>query len=157
MKQNLDYTIELAKLPDAERISQIESECFSQPWTFSQISEEIQNPDAVFICAKSLNDVLGYVSGRLIFGEFYISNIAVDSVYRNCRIGSALMSELIEILKCKDCTLLTLEVRESNINARKLYEKAGFCDLGIRKGFYSMPKEDAHIYTLYIKKEGDSV
>lgn len=157
MKQNLDYKIEFAQLPDAERISQIESECFSQPWSFSQISEEIQNPDAVFICAKNNNDILGYVSGRLILGEFYISNIAVDSIYRNCHIGSALISELIEILKTKDCTLLTLEVRESNTNARKLYEKTGFVDLGIRKGFYSMPKEDAHIYTLYVKKEGDSV
>ena len=48
---------------------------------------------------------------------------------------------------------ITLEVRPSNQAARALYEKFGFVQRGVRKGFYKDPAEDGLIYTLDIKRE----
>lgn len=150
MKPKTDYIITTAKTENAVEIAQIEAECFSQPWSQKQIENEISNEKALFLTAVSDDRVFGYVSGQLILDEFYISNIAVASAYRTLGIGSALIKSLIKRLINTDCSLLTLEVRESNSSARHLYENFGFQNLGNRKDFYSFPREDACIYTLYL-------
>lgn len=150
MMQRNDCIIYYAHADDAKQIAKIEAECFSSPWSENQIEEEINNIKAIFLTAKTDSTVCGYVSGQLILDEFYISNIAVKDQYRNKGLGTLLLKKLIQILYEKSCSLVTLEVRESNFTARRLYENLGFIDLGIRKDFYSFPKENAHIYTLYL-------
>lgn len=154
MMQKIDYIIENAVRADAKRISEIEELCFSSPWSENEIAKETEKNNVIFLCAKFNGNILGYVSGQMILDEFYISNIAVDSNYRNCGIGTALLETLICNVLSKNCVFVTLEVRESNLPARKLYEKLGFIDLGKRKNFYSHPTEDAHIYTLYFNNAG---
>lgn len=149
MKQKIDFRICNAELTDAYGISLIEKECFSAPWSENQIREEILKDNSVFLVTKIDNDLCGYISGQLIIDEFYINNVAVTEKYRNNGIASSLIEKLIDELQQTDCVLATLEVRESNINARKVYEKFGFINLGIRKDFYSHPRENACIYTLY--------
>lgn len=148
-KNKLNIDIEAATNENAPYIAEIEKECFSLPWSEKQIEEEIKNPDTVFLTAKAGNKIYGYVSGRLISGEFYISNIAVRFLYRGNNIGGYLIYELLERLKALNCHSATLEVRESNMTARKLYERFGFKNLGIRKNFYTEPLENACIYALF--------
>ena len=150
MMQKNNIIIRQAKNSDAEQIGEIEKNCFSQPWTVNQIKKEINNEKAIFIVASADDIICGYISGQLIIDEFYISNIAVSSDFRNLGIATAIIKKLIEILMQMKCALLSLEVRESNVIARKLYENTGFVNLGLRKNFYSAPKENACIYTLYL-------
>lgn len=156
MMRRIDYVIVTAEKCDSEQIAQIEKECFSSPWSVNQIAEEISKDNVIFLVAKKENTVLGYISGQKIVDEFYISNIAVKESFRNCHIASSVLEALIKVLKETDCIFATLEVRESNLTARKLYEKFGFRNLGVRKDFYSSPKENACIYTLYFNKEVSS-
>lgn len=153
MMQRIDFVIERADKADAEKIAEIEKACFSQPWSENEITKEIIKDNVIFLCAKSDCRVIGYISGQMILDEFYISNIAVSEEFRNNGIASALIRELISKLQLQNCALVTLEVRSTNNTARGLYEYFGFRDLGIRKDFYSHPREDAHIYTLYFKNE----
>ncbi|MBR3767908.1 MAG: ribosomal protein S18-alanine N-acetyltransferase [Clostridia bacterium] len=152
-----DFILTEAHLEDAENIAKIEKECFSSPWSKSQIEDEINKENAIFIVAKSDNMLCGYVSGQLILDEFYISNIAVTNAFRGRSIATNLIETLINNLKSKNCIFATLEVRESNSAARHVYEKAGFINLGIRKNFYSSPTENACIYTLYFNKESENI
>lgn len=155
MKQKTEFNICTATLNDAHAISEIEKKCFSSPWSENLIAEEILKDNVVFLTAKSQEILCGYVSGQLILDEFYISNIAVTADFRNCGIASSLLDSLIRILKNKNCVMITLEVRQSNAFAIKLYENFGFKNLGIRKNFYSSPTENAYIYTLYLTNNGD--
>lgn len=155
MKQKIDIVITSAVTSDAGWIAEIEKECFSSPWSENQIREETKKDNVIFIIAKADNVGIGYISGQMILDEFYISNIAVNGNYRNNDIASAILSELINRLKSVNCVFATLEVRESNHVARKLYEKFGFKLLGLRKDFYSFPKENACIYTLYFDKKSE--
>lgn len=155
MKQSNKTMINYAKPEDAYSISLIENECFSSPWSIKQIEDEIKNENAVFLISKTDNILSGYISGKLILDEFYISNVAVDKNYRRQGIGFLLISELLNILSVANCTFATLEVRESNYTARALYEKLGFENLGIRKNFYSLPTEHACIYTFFFSKISD--
>lgn len=152
MTQKINFIIEPADLSDAYGISVIEKECFSAPWSENQVKDEISKDNAIFLTAKSEGILCGYISGQLILDEFYINNVAVSEKYRNSGIASSLITALTDRLRSTECALATLEVRESNINARRLYEKFGFINLGIRKDFYSAPKENACIYTLYFNE-----
>ncbi len=155
MMQRIDFTVRTAVDSDAEQIATLEKQCFSSPWSLQQVSEEIKRDNVIFLSAVTENDFCGYISGQLILDEFYISNVAVDEKYRKCGVATALISDLLNRLKQKKCTFMTLEVRESNCSARRVYEKAGFTNLGIRKDFYSHPVENACIYTFYFDEECD--
>ncbi len=152
MTQKINFTVEPAATADAYSIHLIEEECFSSPWSENQIKNEISKENVIFLTAKYEGSLCGYISGQLILDEFYINNVAVTEKHRNKGIASSLINELIIKLKNAVCALATLEVRESNVNARKLYEKFGFINLGIRKDFYSHPNENACIYTLYFNE-----
>lgn len=153
MMQKADYEISRALPSDSTGIAEIEKECFSAPWSKNQVEDEILRDNVVFLTAKNNGSVIGYISGQMILDEFYISNVAVTEKFRNNHIGSSLIKNLIRILSDNKCSFATLEVRESNLNARKLYEKYGFEYLGIRRDFYSSPRENACIYTLYFNNE----
>ena len=58
------------------------------------------------------------------------------------------MDAIVSEAKARQVEILRLEVRFSNAPARALYEKYGFTSTGIRKGYYSMPKEDALLMEL---------
>ncbi len=156
MKQKNNVIIRDAEISFALKISEIEKECFSAPWSKKQIEDEIIKDNVIFITALIDNNVVGYVSGQMIIDEFYISNIAVTAEHRNSGIGKLLISSLIDKLKNSDCSFATLEVRQSNFAAISLYEKLGFKNLGIRKNFYTSPIENACIFTLFFKNvEGE--
>ena len=149
----MEYLIRTAALSDAERIAALEAACFSAPWSLRQIEEEIAKDNAPFFVAVNAQGVCGYVSAEDICGECYMGNLAVAPDRRRQRIGFALLQKLMEAAKSRGCVFLTLEVRESNLSARELYEKCGFSLVGNRKAFYEAPRENACIYTLYFKEE----
>jgi ribosomal-protein-alanine N-acetyltransferase len=62
-------------------------------------------------------------------------------------IGRALTLSLCAEARERDLAFLTLEVRESNLPARRLYESCGFADVGVRKNYYEKPREDAVLMT----------
>ncbi len=131
---------------DIKKIALIEKECFSHPWSEKDI-EESMNSDCVFFIAEE-GEALGYVGIQISDGG-YITNVAVAENARKKGVGKALMEKAAAYIKERGLPFLTLEVRVSNAPAIALYEKMGMENLGKRPGFYSDPKEDAFIYTLY--------
>ena len=126
----------------------IEEECFSHPWHEESFIELMNNKDALILVAVCEDDtVAGYISMLNVVGEGQILNVAVRSAYRRRGIARELVSETMRQAAIDyGATEFTLEVRESNMGARALYEKLGFVCEGIRPGYYSDPVEDACIY-----------
>ena len=120
-----------------EAVAQLEQRCFSHPWSFNSLEEELNNETSLFFTATEDNVVVGYIG----------MNVAVDGTHRNRGIGSALVETLVTYAKKNNLCFLTLEVRESNGNARSLYEKFGFIKVGERKNYYSSPTENAVLMT----------
>lgn len=134
-------------------IAAIEAECFSDPWSRETIAGQISGPNHVFLTAVDENGVVGYVGLMHVLDEGYISNVAVTGSYRRQSIGDRLITELVRRAKRLDLSFLTLEVRQSNVPAKALYAKHGFVPVGLRKNYYTKPKEDAVLMTLYLKGE----
>ncbi|MBE6986307.1 MAG: ribosomal-protein-alanine N-acetyltransferase [Ruminococcaceae bacterium] len=127
------------------QVAQLEKLCFSDPWSENSIASELENPLALWLVAEKNGAVVGYVGSQTVMDETDMMNIAVHPDHRRQGIAEALIEALIAVLKRKGSYCLTLEVRASNENARRLYEKLGFCQAGIRKNYYRNPREDAII------------
>ncbi len=135
---------------DLNEVCRIEQESFSMPWTKKAIADSLKNENNVYLVAEYAGKIAGYCGMWGIAGEGQINHVAVTQAYRENGIASKMMKVLIEEGCKKNLTEFTLEVRESNLAAIRLYEKTGFQKEGIRKGFYDAPKENAVIMWLRI-------
>ena len=137
---------------DITEIAELEKECFATPWSENSLRDELSNETARFYVLRDSENLLGYIGANNICNEVYITNVAVSGKCRGKGYGKILVNHLIKQSEAEKAFFITLEVRKSNENAIKLYEKCGFKLIGERKNFYSKPTEDAIIYTYYIEE-----
>lgn len=133
---------------DLTEICNIEQESFSDPWSYEDFLESFRNEHNSYLVAEQDDVIVGYCGYWGVGEEGYIYNVAVRKDYRRRQIGYRMLSELIIRAQEKGITALTLEVRRSNEAAIGLYERLGFESVGIRKDFYSKPREDSVIMWL---------
>ena len=143
----IEYTI--MNRSHVDEIAQLETICFSDPWSVNSICSELNNPLSLWIVATERGRVVGYVGSQSVMGWADIMNLAVHPKYRRMGVGVRLVEELIARLQAQQVSCLTLEVRASNVPAISLYEKLGFTPVGRRPNYYFHPKEDA----LILRKE----
>ena len=147
-------TVRRATIEDAKEIFAIEMECFSVPWSLDSIETELLNEDKkLYYVVEDANGVVGYAGVWLVYDEGQITNIAIRPSARRQAFGAKLTSALIEECFKRGMHEIFLEVRISNLSALSLYRQLGFTVKGMRKNYYSEPKEDAYIMSL-IKEEG---
>ena len=146
-------TVLPAAMDDLPRILALEEQCFSYPHTMEQLCYEMEDNLHDLIVAKKGQAVLGYVGMSHILDEGYISNVAVDGKFRRQGIADALLSALDAASDRYALAFISLEVRESNEPAIRLYEKNGYEKTGRIPGCYSHPKEDALVMTKTYHRE----
>ncbi len=139
-------------LADLPAVIAIEKESFLTPWSYMVFIKEIKtNSFAYYFTAETEKEtIVGYIGTWVIFDEIHITNIAVHPRYRRQGIGKKLLEIVYRLAKLFATKQITLEVRRSNRNARKLYEREGFVEVGTRPGYYWENNEDAIIMTLYL-------
>lgn len=91
------------------------------------------NPYAKVLLLKEDNKVIGYIYYSDIYERVEINQFEIDKNYRNNGNGNLLLQAMINKVH-KD---ITLEVREDNTYAIKVYEKNGFIKTATRKGYYN--------------------
>ena len=87
----------------------------------------------------------GYLIANIIIDESELLRIAVSPDMRKMGIAKTMMEEYHRYIE-PSCIKSILEVRQGNVAARTLYEKMGYNNISIRKGYYNNPCEDAIIY-----------
>lgn len=130
---------------DVDAVTALEESCFSMPWKRRDFEDILTNPDRFYLVAESGNTIVGGCMLTMIAGEGDVSNVAVYEKYRGNHIATALMQELFRMGEEKGIRDFTLEVREQNQPAIRLYERAGFVSEGVRPNFYDKPKDNAVI------------
>lgn len=130
-------------------IAQLEKDCFSDPWSDKSIAYELTNSLSLWLVAVEDACVVGYVGSQTVMGESDMMNLAVDVHHRMRGIGALLVDSLVDALRHRGSSSLTLEVRASNEKAIKLYQRTGFVQVGRRPNYYRNPREDA----LILRKE----
>jgi len=112
----------------------------------------------VLVCeyetSERKNQLLGFLLARITGQECELENVAVASESQRRRVGTQLIHALIQAAREHRVLRILLEVRESNIPARSLYEKLGFKVTNRRQSYYNHPTEDAVLYALALKESG---
>lgn len=109
----------------------------------------------VFLVAVDRADhVLGYLVARHMADEAEILNVGVDPGRRRRGVGRTLVAAGLERLAELGVRQVYLEVRESNLAARELYQRFAFLEVARRADYYRRPVEDAVILRAAIPAEG---
>ncbi len=134
---------------DLPRIIEIEQLAFPSPWTLASFQRELTLPFSRIMLAlpEPSDQIVGFLCRWLIADECHILNIAVHPESRRLGIGGILMTEAINEAKSAGASVVTLEVRRSNLPARQLYRKFEFEERRLRRHYYG-PGEDAIIMEL---------
>lgn len=138
-----------------DRLEQLERMCFSRPWSKKMLAEELDNQCAAFLVAvePETEKAVGYAGLLVVADEGYITNVAVDPSCRRQGVAAQLLQVFDNFAKGNHLAFLTLEVRPSNAAAIALYEGFGFREVGRRRNYYDLPKEDALILTKHYTEE----
>jgi ribosomal-protein-alanine N-acetyltransferase len=152
-----EVTVDLMRREDLPEILAIERESFPSPWTEGMFAKELESAHSMCLCVRikfENRSVVGaYIIFWLVADEAHLHNIAVKKEYRRQGLAFALMETMKKNAAENKIEARTLEVRESNTEAIKLYRKCGFVVKGIRPLYYIETKEDALIMWANIKKE----
>jgi len=133
--------MEAADLPEVLRIEQ--AAMTPDPWNEEQLLAEIHAGNGVSLVAEQDDQICGYAFFRTCAPESELLRLAVAPERRRQGMASALLKQALGSFAGQNYATCFLEVRESNEKARRLYQKIGFLQVGIRKKYYSQPVEDA--------------
>lgn len=147
-KQTMNKKISFRSMTieDVDDVWLIERQSFPNPWTKNAFCNELlHNHFAKYLLSEVEGQIVGYCGIWVIMDEAQITNIAISPIFRNQKLGEALMEKAIEVAKEMGARSMSLEVRVSNIVAQNLYRKFNFYYGGLRKHYYSDNGEDAYV------------
>jgi ribosomal-protein-alanine N-acetyltransferase len=133
-----------------DEIEAIELESYENPWPRSAFVTEMgSNPVSrarVALTRTVPPRVAGYCIAWILFENVHVQNLAVHPAHRRKGLGRLLLQEAIEEGRERGATAALLEVRRSNEAAQSLYRSLGFTEIGTRREYYSLPREDALLF-----------
>jgi [ribosomal protein S18]-alanine N-acetyltransferase len=140
--------IEPMKVADLPAVHDIERASFAAPWPPESYRNDLEtNRLAQYLVARVGDEIAAYGGMWLMIDEGHIITFAVQPAWRRQHVGERLLLALIDLAGDRGAHEATLEVRLSNLPARRLYEKFGFRPVGLRPRYYSDNGEDALIMT----------
>jgi [ribosomal protein S18]-alanine N-acetyltransferase len=128
---------------DVPAVAAIERRCYPVPWHENAYHTEIANRSACYLVARQAGVIVGFAGMWVVMDEAHITTLAVDKPCRRQHIGERLMLSLVEEAVYRQATRASLEVREHNDAAQRLYTKYGFRRAALRKRYYSDNQENA--------------
>ena len=132
-------------LGDLDDVEAIEKRAYRTPWSRSMFASELAKPASICLGAYEGDQLVGYVINSRYVDAWHVMNVAVSPSHQRRGIATQLLEHLFELTRDDERRGYTLEVRMSNADAIRLYEKLGFERRGIRRGYYTDNREDALI------------
>jgi ribosomal-protein-alanine N-acetyltransferase len=142
-----------SRLTDESAVDEIvalEAASFTNPWSKEALLWELRNSDVtrVYVARDDDGTLVAFCACWVIFDEVHINTMAVASPRRRQGIARGLLRHVLEDARAAGARKATLEVRESNVAAIRLYESLGFTLVARRPRYYTRPEEDALILWL---------
>jgi ribosomal-protein-alanine N-acetyltransferase len=121
-------------------------------WSIEQYQQVFANkiPRRIAFVSDEQSAVHAFLIGRVLEDDWELENMVVLDSRRRQGIGKMLLGEFLEAARTEGATAVLLEVRESNVAARGLYESCGFTENGRRQRYYAEPAEDAILYQIFL-------
>jgi ribosomal-protein-alanine N-acetyltransferase len=153
MVDMLKGRIEVEPMTKADLDAVVEIESLSQPspWSRQIFAEELAREWARLQVIRNDGRAVAFSNYWLVHDEVHLLNIGTHPDHRRQGYARALMEALIQTGQSRRASLVTLEVRRSNLGAISLYEALSFKNVGVRRGYYAEDREDALVMALELK------
>lgn len=135
---------------DLDGIMAVEHACFVNHTTREAFEREARHSDVsrVYVLRCETDAIVGFCAAWVVFDELHVNSLAILPEWRGRGLASGLLASVLDASRAEGARRATLEVRSSNAPARALYERFGFTQAGLRRGYYTNPVEDALILWL---------
>ena len=121
---------------DLKRVYEIENMSFDQSYGINMF-QQLYEMGIGFLVAEEEGYVIGYVMFWIKYeNQGHIISIAVDKNYRHLGAGTELLVKAISILALLPIDAIYLEVKETNTEAVKFYERFNFIKDRVVPGYY---------------------
>lgn len=136
-------TVRAMKKADVKAVYEIEVLSFRTPWSLRSLSGELSNKVAHYTVLELDGEIIGYCGMWVLFEEAHITNIAIHPAFRGNGYGKQLLHGAMRVAASFGAEMMTLEVRETNAVAQRMYDEMDFLQQGRRKRYYTDTGEDA--------------
>lgn len=145
---------------DLARIAQMEAELFgAEAWSLRLLEAELAaagapQPDRRYIVVEEAGRPVGYAGVYHAGGaaDADLLTIATLPAVRGRGLARLMLEEVVGTARAQGCGAILLEVRQSNTGAQRLYLAHGFAPIGLRRGYYTAPREDAVVMRLALRE-----
>ncbi len=151
---------------DLDAVHAVETRAYAHPWSRKHFKDSLEaGYPAVMLQGETLPGeraappsappsprlLLGYLVAMPGVDEVHLLNITVAPAHQRQGWARFMLDALALWARGQRAQWLWLEVRESNAPARRLYQRYGFAEVGVRKGYYpagQAGREDAVVMSL---------
>jgi ribosomal-protein-alanine N-acetyltransferase len=145
----LTVTVQPMRRRHVRSVLRIEQQVYPRPWSSSLfLSELAMHSTRAYFVARVGRELVGYAGLMMTLDEAHVTTIAVEPRRHRSKIGTRLLLVLAREAIARGATMLTLEVRMSNLAAQDLYRRFGFGPVGVRKNYYQEVNEDALVMSV---------
>ncbi|MDD3401164.1 MAG: ribosomal protein S18-alanine N-acetyltransferase [Eubacteriales bacterium] len=130
---------------DIDAVYEIECRSFRTPWSKMSLASELRNQVAHYRVLLIDDKLVGFCGMWVLFDEAHITNIAIHPDFRGRGLGRYLLYKTMEAAISFGADSMTLEVRETNMIAQRMYESFDFTRQGFRPRYYEDTNEGAYL------------
>lgn len=142
---------------DLGAVMEIECRAYHYPWTENIFRDCLRVGYCCWVLERA-QAIEAYAVMNVAVGESHILNLCVEPTQQGKGLGRAMLEQMLRVARLHRADTMFLEVRPSNEAAVRLYEGAGFMEVGMRRGYYPAPggREDARIFALALEPPGQT-
>lgn len=140
---------------DVEPVCAIERAVYEFPWSAGHFRDSLLAGHSCWVYQVGAS-IAGYAVLMRGVDEAHLLNLVIDPVFQRQGLGRGFIGHLCEVARGHGAHAIYLEVRPSNVAARRLYLSLGFEQVGRRRGYYPARegREDALVMRLDLTGQG---
>jgi len=143
---------------DMDEVLKIERESFEFPWSEDDFVRCLRQRNCIGMVAELGEQVAGFMIYELHKQRLHLLNFAVASAARRRGVGTQMIDKLINKLSSQRRTRVTLEVRETNLQAQLFFKENGFRAISVLRNFYDDSPEDAYLMQFrYVDEDAEMI
>lgn len=138
-------TIRIMTAADAGEVARLTSACLNLPaWDAAAYTNLLgaAGRGGGFV-AEAGGEMAGFSCFRVTGQDAESLTLAVRADWRRCGLGPRLLAQTLREATRRGAARMFLEVRAQNAEALRMYEGMGFRRIGLRRGYYFSPADDA--------------
>jgi len=121
---------------DLDEIVRVEAQIYPYPWTLGNFADSLRSGYSSWVLRDGEQVLQAYGIIMLALDEAHLLNLSVARECQRRGLGWRTLDWLADVARGYGARTMLLEVRPSNPEAIRLYERYGFQRIGVRRGYY---------------------